>query len=93
MKRIFFMQLFMAPIFNINFFFFMALLQGKTTQMAVNEVREKLWPTTKVNMVYWPLVQSINFRFVPLHHQVNYVACCGFIFAMFLSYQKFKDGV
>lgn len=37
------------------------------------------------NWQVWPLVQLINFRFVPLKYRVPFVSSCGVVWTIYLS--------
>jgi len=51
-------------------FFSLTLLLGGTPQGGVEKVQRDLWPTLLTNWKVWPLVQALNFKFVPPQLQV-----------------------
>ena len=48
---------------------------GAMEGLGFNEIKERLrlllWPSMKANWMLWPAVQLINFKFVPVPHQLN----------------------
>ena len=38
--------------------------------------------------VFWPIMQLINFRFLPTSLRAPYVACCAFVWTNFMCYLK-----
>jgi hypothetical protein len=49
------------------------------------QVTDKLWPTMKVNLVVWPVLQTINMSMVPLQYRLLYVNVCSLFWSAFLS--------
>lgn len=43
-------------------------------------------------MCVWPVLQTINFFFIPEHNRVVYVSCCSLIWTSFLAYMKAREG-
>lgn len=64
----------------------MSLLEGKDP---LATLKEKFVPALKIQFMLWPLVQTVNFKFVPVPGQVlvvNFVSLGefgGFLFAVF----------
>ena len=44
-----------------------------------------MWPTLKANWILWPLASTINFRFIPVQHQLNYTLIVSLGWAVYLS--------
>jgi protein Mpv17 len=81
--KVFVDQAFGAPFYIYNYYLVTNFLQQmshntepdiKTPQQVLQETHDKasemLWPTMLKHWRLWPLVHSINFYFVPLHHRV-----------------------
>ncbi|XP_012176482.1 mpv17-like protein isoform X4 [Bombus affinis] len=80
-----------SPTAMCCFFFGMNLLEMKPVAECIEEVKHKFWPTYKVKYVgvcVWPILQTINFFFVPEHNRVIYVSFCSLIWTSFLAYMK-----
>lgn len=77
-------QLLWAPVFTALFFSYMETAQGRP-ERAPDVVREKLWPTLKVNWTVWPLAHLINFRFIPSSQRILYINTVQVGYNAFLS--------
>ncbi|CAN8075910.1 unnamed protein product [Agarophyton chilense] len=77
-------QIFFAPIFTSMFFGAMKAMDGKVDEVS-GEVKEKLWPTMKVNWTVWPIAHIINFRFIPSSQRILYINTIQVGYNAFLS--------
>ncbi|KAL2732988.1 mpv17-like protein isoform X1 [Vespula maculifrons] len=77
-----------SPTAMCCFFFGMNLLEQKSISECAEEVKQKFWPTYKVGVCIWPILQTINFVLIPEHNRVVYVSVCSFIWTSFLAYMK-----
>lgn len=77
-----------GPFAGTSFFFGMSLLEEKTVDEAVNEVRKKFPDTYKVGICVWPIIQTINFALIPEHNRVPFVSICSLLWTTFLAYMK-----
>jgi protein Mpv17 len=75
-----------GPVCLWAFFVSVSLMEGTRW----DRIQKKLWrdfvPTYLVDYSFWPLVQSINFRYVPVHHQLLVVNLMCYFDDIFLSY-------
>ena len=65
-------------------------------QATITKLKGCLWPSLRVflislllfqtNYTVWPLLQIINFKFVPLQYQVLYLSCGLFFWNIYLSH-------
>ncbi|KAJ1619557.1 hypothetical protein T492DRAFT_1084733 [Pavlovales sp. CCMP2436] len=60
-------------------------LQGMTPVQIYDRVADTLWDTLKAQWVFWIPVQLLNFKFVPLRHQLNLVLVVSLVWTTFLS--------
>jgi len=60
-------------------------LQGMNTTQIYDRVSSTLWDTLKAQWVFWIPVQLINFRYVPVRHQLNFVLVVSLVWTSFLS--------
>ncbi|XP_076159979.1 mpv17-like protein [Ptiloglossa arizonensis] len=81
-----------SPAAMCCFFFGINLLEMKPVSECIEEVKQKFWPTYKVGVCVWPVLQTINFFFIPEHNRVVYVSCCSLIWTSFLAYMKAREG-
>lgn len=77
-----------GPAASVTFFYGMSLLEFKTHKEACHEVREKFSATWKVGVCVWPIVQTINFSFIPERNRVPFVSCASLLWTTFLAYMK-----
>lgn len=49
-------------------------------------MKEKFLDTYKVGVVYWPIVQTLNFAFVPARNQVIFVSFFSMVWSTFMAY-------
>ncbi|XP_063706759.1 mpv17-like protein [Culicoides brevitarsis] len=61
------------------FLYTMTLAEGHSKKEARAEVAEKFLPSYQIGFIYWPIVQTMNFAFVPKKNQVI-VAGIGSVF-------------
>ena len=70
---------------NIYYHAVLGGLQGMTVAEIDHRVRDTLWDTMKAQWAFWPVAQLINFKFVPVRHQLNYVMSLSLVWTTFLS--------
>ncbi|CAG2059303.1 unnamed protein product [Timema podura] len=80
-----------TPLAYACFFFGMTLLEGRGVKQATTEVKAKFLPTYKVGASVWPVIQTINYTFVPERNRVPFVGMCSFLWTCFLAYMKQLD--
>ncbi|XP_051174389.1 mpv17-like protein isoform X1 [Leptopilina boulardi] len=73
------------------FFFGISLLEFKPISECVDQVKEKFWPTYKIGVCVWPILQTINFLLVPEKNRVVYVSICSLMWTSFLAYMKSRE--
>lgn len=72
----------------------MGTMQGKTPQEVYDRICDVLWETQKAQWAFWIPVQLLNFRFVPVRHQLNVVLLTSVVWTALLSawYPPEKEG-
>ncbi|XP_057321272.1 uncharacterized protein LOC130665042 [Microplitis mediator] len=70
------------------FFFGINLLEFKPISECVEEVKNKFFPTWKIGVFVWPILQTINYVFIPERNRVVYVSFCSLGWTSLLSYVK-----
>ena len=85
-------QLIVAVIINTLFYTTVSLLQDcdQPFRRAWGIIRASLLSTMKVNWCIWPIVQMVNFFFVPVDYQTLVCNCVSFFWSMFLSFMAFQ---
>lgn len=64
---------------------FMGAMQGKTPDQIYQRLADVLWDTQKAQWVFWIPVQLLNFKFVPVRHQLNVVLGTSIVWTALLS--------
>ncbi|XP_022185876.1 mpv17-like protein isoform X1 [Nilaparvata lugens] len=77
-----------TPFAMTSFFFGMSILEGRTVERSIQEVKDKFIPTYKVALFVWPVLQTVNHHFVPEKNRVIYVSVCSLMWSSFLAYMK-----
>ncbi|SCV70514.1 BQ2448_1908 [Microbotryum intermedium] len=89
-KRVAADQLGLAPISLFIFLMSMSLLEGLSDEELWDKIRHNYLPILLVNWQVWPLLQLINFRYVPLRYRVPYGSILGIGWSAFLSFKTAK---
>ena len=63
----------------------MGAMQGMTVDQIYDRIADVLWETQKAQWVFWIPVQLLNFRFVPVRHQLNVVLLTSIVWTALLS--------
>lgn len=80
-----------TPAAMTSFYFLMSLLEGRTIEQGVNEVKTKFWPTYKAAMCIWPAISTLNFALVPEKNRVVLISMCSLMWTCYLAYMKQLD--
>ena len=74
--------------FYTAFYTVLNMLEGRSLRDAWAEVKAKLIPTIIFSVLLWTPAQTINFRYVPPHLRVVYMACVTFLELNVLALMK-----
>jgi protein Mpv17 len=80
-------QALFAPVVITIFCTNMAVLESKP----VDANWPKVLPLIVANWAFWPAAQLLNFRFVPVQHQVSFVGVCMAAWSAYLSHVQFDN--
>ncbi|XP_071700370.1 protein sym-1-like [Rutidosis leptorrhynchoides] len=75
-----------GPIDLFVFFAYMGFASGKNVSQVKEEVKRDFLPALVVEVGIWPIVQVVNFRFVPVKYQLLYVNLFCLLDSCFLSW-------
>lgn len=84
-------SLIFGPIHLLAFFTYMGVTAGKSWQDVKKDVKREFLPAFLTEGMVWPLVQIINFKYIPVRHQLLYVNVFCLLDSAFLSWFKFQD--
>nr|XP_022909419.1 protein Mpv17 isoform X2 [Onthophagus taurus] len=87
LKKVFFDQCCFAPCSMVVCLFTLGLIQGKTVDDTIAGIKKNYFDILMTNYKLFPLVQLVNFYFVPLKHQVLLVQSVALIFNTYLSWK------
>lgn len=73
------------------FLYTMTLAEGRSKEVAKKEVRDKFIPTYQIGFIYWPIVQTVNFAYVPQRNQVIVAGVFSLFWTTFLACVKHLD--
>ncbi|XP_024396715.1 uncharacterized protein [Physcomitrium patens] len=85
MKKVLAGQLIASPVVNSSFFAVNSFLQGESGEQAIEKIKRDLWPTWKSGAMYWPILDFVTFRYIPIHLQVLFNNCCSFVWTIYLT--------
>lgn len=63
----------------------MGAMQGQSPTQVYKHIEDVLWETQKAQWVFWIPIQLLNFRFVPVRHQLNVVLVTSVVWTALLS--------
>ncbi|XP_055382940.1 uncharacterized protein LOC129613056 [Condylostylus longicornis] len=81
-------QLSYDPFMIASFLYGMSRMEGKDHKRAAEEIRNKFFDTYKIGVIYWPIVQTFNFTFIPPKNQVVFTSTFSMFWTSFLAYIK-----
>ncbi|ORY50879.1 hypothetical protein BCR33DRAFT_712848 [Rhizoclosmatium globosum] len=76
------------PPYLSMFFLSTHTMSGTPFPEAVAHLKADFWPTYVTDILIWTPIQFINFRFVPVHFQPQFVNAFNIGWNAFLSYMK-----
>ncbi|XP_076398353.1 mitochondrial inner membrane protein MPV17 [Megachile rotundata] len=80
-------QLFFAPIFIGVLLSVIGMLQGNDLENLQNKLKKEYPDILKNNYKLWPIVQLVNFYFIPLQYQVLKVQSVALLWNTYISYR------
>lgn len=84
-KRVGCDQIVMAPIGLAVFLGSMGIMEGHGTNAIKKKYVDLFPPAILTNWKVWPVIQFVNFRFMPLPYRVPFQATCGIFWTLYLS--------
>lgn len=75
-----------SPVSITMIFAASSLLQGRPADLPAR-LQQQLLPTMQSGAMFWPFVHSLNFRFVPVHHQAMVAHVASVWWNAVLSYR------
>lgn len=75
-----------GPLDLLVFFSYMGLVAGKSVPQIKEDVKRDFLPALVMEGGIWPLVQIVNFRYIPVRYQLLYVNSFCLADSCFLSW-------
>lgn len=75
-----------GPLDLLVFFTYMGFSSGKTANQVKEDVKRDFFPALILEGGIWPVVQIVNFRFIPVRYQLLYVNFFCLLDSSFLSW-------
>ncbi|CCA69143.1 related to glomerulosclerosis protein Mpv17 [Serendipita indica DSM 11827] len=63
----------------------MGVMEGHSSGAIKQKYIDLYPPAIKANWTVWPVIQFVNFRFMPLPYRVPFQATCGVFWTLYLS--------
>lgn len=82
---------FFGPLCISTFLVYMTISMGGSLTDAKNKLSNDFLPILALETMYWPAVQAVNFRLIPLHHQLLFVNMVSLVDSTFFCWMKSHD--
>ncbi|KAI3878027.1 hypothetical protein MKW98_008304 [Papaver atlanticum] len=80
-----------GPIYGISFFSYIGFASGKNLPEVKEGIKRDLIPSMAVGAAFGPIIQFINFRYVPLMYQLLYVNMFCLLDSGFMSWLEQQE--
>ncbi|WVQ77500.1 hypothetical protein IAR50_007186 [Cryptococcus sp. DSM 104548] len=90
-KRVLADQVVMAPIGLCLFVGSMGIMEGHSQLEISEKFRDIYWAALFANWKIWPLIQTINFKLMPIQYRVPFQSTCGIAWTLYLSLLNARD--
>ncbi|OCF73374.1 hypothetical protein I204_06606 [Kwoniella mangroviensis CBS 8886] len=84
-KRVAADQMIMAPFGMSLFISSMGFMEGKSLEGIKDKFSDMFYPALIANWKVWPLIQTINFKLMPIQYRVPFQSTCGIAWTLYLS--------
>jgi len=92
-KRVLLDQTLMAPTGMTIFIASMGLMEGRDMAGVKQKFSDMYTRAIVANWRVWPLVQLVNFRYMPLPYRVPFQATCGVFWTFYLSLLNARESI
>lgn len=82
-------QIIWSPLFYTVFYFGLTIMEGKSIEAALFEVKTKAFHTYTVGLAVWPFLQLYNYSYVSDKNRLVFMATFGLLWTIYLSYTKY----
>ncbi|CAJ0577635.1 unnamed protein product, partial [Mesorhabditis spiculigera] len=89
-QRVLVDQLLFGPVFSTCWLTSLRILEGRSWEDNFKLLQRDWWPLWKTGLCFWPIVQLLNFTFVPLNNRVITTNAAGLIWNCYISFKTQK---
>ncbi|KAK7505993.1 hypothetical protein BaRGS_00002715 [Batillaria attramentaria] len=89
-KRLLFDRLIFAPPYLLIFMYYVAIVEGNTSEAAVQRIKETYWMILKLNWTVWTVIQYVNVNYVPLKFRTIFGNACALVYLVIFSILRRK---
>ncbi|KAI3923709.1 hypothetical protein MKW98_011339 [Papaver atlanticum] len=75
-----------GPLYGVTFFTYIGFSTGKSVAQVQEDVKRDLIPALAVGLAFGPILQFVNFRFIPVIYQLLYVNMFCLLDSAFMSW-------
>ncbi|KRW99861.1 hypothetical protein PPERSA_10980 [Pseudocohnilembus persalinus] len=90
-QKIFYDETIMSLAYYTTFLYVMTRLERKNHSEGIEKVKKDFFTCYKADLLYWPFIQFVNFRYFPIHLQSVAVNVASTLWGAFLSYVQNKE--
>lgn len=80
-----------APAITVVYHVSMGAMEGLSYNETVERLKKLYWPTLKACWIIWPIVMVVNFKLIPVAHQLNFCLAVSLVWATILSVIRAPD--
>jgi len=89
-KKLFVDQILIAPVFLVCYISVLTLLKTMSFQEVMPELKKNYLNVLSMNYKFWPVVQMLNYYFVPLTYRVLFGSSASLIWNTLFSYRLYN---
>ncbi|KAK2143766.1 hypothetical protein LSH36_814g00016 [Paralvinella palmiformis] len=86
-KKVALDQVLFLPVYLASFISLMSILRGERASRLRGQLRRDFGSLLVTSYKIWPLVQTINFYLVPLHHRILVMNCVSIAWNTYLGWR------
>ena len=86
-------QIIFAPYIAVSYLYWISMLEFQDIEKASSNVKVNLIEVLKMNYMFWPFVNYLNFRFIPFNFRIVVINLCAIAWNSYLAFrnQKFRN--
>ncbi len=81
-------QILFAPYMAVSYLFFISLFEFGNIKRAFKNIKDNFMPVIICNYQFWPIVNYLNFTFVPFTFRIVVLNLCALFWNMYLAHRN-----